>query len=367
MGPLRALALGLALLLASPGTFEDGAALFKKHDYLAARPLLEAAAAAPGAPRATVDRASFLLARIAYFCADDAAARAALGRIEGRVKGREELDACLGAPFGAGVEVARGRAGGFYVETDLGPPAVEEIGGYLRQIQREYQDLLPIEHDPRLVPRVLVFQGREAFLAFARALGKEKEHAAGFYMPGLRALVVDASPHGEAIGCLHRRGLMTIFHEGFHQHLRDALPKLPPPWFDEGIAEYFGPSVPTTGAERLEVGVVLKKIPGEKSRYERIVAALAPGAKHPPPPLRELLGLGVAAFRDDETRAVCYAQAWSFVHYLLRGRPDGKQRLRAYFGALREGADALAARDAAFGDVDWDALDAAWRAYVRGL
>ncbi len=375
--------------------------LYEKRDFRSARPLLEAAAAEPGAPEV----AHLYLALTSFGNADDEAAARHLARVGTASPLRQALEACLEGPFRARLRDAafltEGRTAHYHLTTDVGcDPALvqaataeleklasdpeknakrleklkakrsrgfEEIGSLLERIYAEYSAMFKFEKDEKLVPRVYVFDRREDFLEFSRRLGPGGDGAAGYYWPALRILVVDAADVGEQRGVLRARGMTTIFHEAFHQFL-DYYVEGAPHWFNEGIAEYFGPSLPVAGQRKLTVGVVVKTYPGgHPTRYQVLQGALKAGAYPAVTPLRKLVELERHAFMDPEKVGVHYAQAWAFIHYLANRHPKGKKMLVDYFNALRRGEGRRAAHEAAFKDVDWDKVEADWKAYVQKL
>lgn len=361
---------------ATAGDFEDGKAAFDARDYDAARKRLDAALAADPAHAP----ARVLLAFIAFYFGQDKAAAAHLDEAEkhpARLATPDEdwgewpavvasLRVALRNPFEGRPDAAklrgRTREGHYLLATDCGPPGrgLEEVGRLLEKIYDAYSAVFRFEKDRRLLSRVIVFDRREDYEAFTRALDPEDDgtDSSGYYHPLFRLLVIANDRGGAARGPLFEESLDTMFHEGFHQFL-DYFVSDAPCWFDEGIAEYFGPSEVLPGGKELRVGVVVKeRAGGSETRYRTIKSAR-------PTPLRDFLLLDRDAFmaRAD----VHYAQAWAFVHFLLHGAPGGKDLLVRYFKALRGGEDAARAFEETFGKVDLPALEKAFLEYVRGL
>ncbi len=378
--------------------------LFATNDFKAARPLFEAMAAEPGG----FDEAHLYLALIAFFYAEDDAAAKHLARVQTPSYIRKALEGCLEGPFrarlGEAAFLAEGRTAHYHLATDIAcDPALvqaaeaelkklgadpvknakrieklkakrsrgfEELGSLLERIYAEYSGMFKFEKDEKLVSRVYIFDRREDFAAFSARIGHEDagENAAGWYWSPLRILVIDAADVGASRGVLQERGMHTVFHEAFHQFL-DYYVDDAPIWFNEGIAEYFGPSIPVPGTKKVMVGVVKKTYEdGERmTRYEVLMEALKPGARIAPTPLRRLVALDRESFMQRDRVNLHYAQAWSFIHYLANRHPKGRRMIVDYFNALRRGEDQKAAHEAAFKDVDWDRLEADWKAYAERL
>ena len=199
----------------------------------------------------------------------------------------------------------------------------------------------------------------------------------GFFNPAVGELVLyDAREDVDAELDENHPMLGTLHHEACHQYLHATAGALPlHTWFDEGTAEIYAGA--RFGGGRL---VALEPVPG------RAAWLRAELGKRPGPTLEALLGMDQRTFYADST--LHYTMAWSFVSY-LRTSPDPThpRLLATYFDALkpawRAEVEALGRRgvtsagvaaaqnaarrvalDAAFGNVDLVALEAAWRVYA---
>jgi hypothetical protein len=375
--------------------------LFENRDYRGARAALEKGLAGHG----DLPEAREVLALIAFYYAEDEVAAKHLEKVKGESYYAAALRVCLDGPFrsrfGEAAFLTEGRSDGghYYLATDVGAnaSAIEGVKGQFRKLNSdpaknakaleklragrtegfkqvaallelmyaEYSGMFKAEKDEKLVSRVFLFEKRNDFLAFSKRMGSSGEGAAGYYSPRLRILVVDASMGAEKRGVLFDEGMDTLLHEGFHQFLHFYLEEIPY-WFNEGIAEYYGPSEVVPGQRKLKVGLVPKQRgPDGFTRYQVIQLCLKPNGPMPLTPLKELVRLD--ARRVMEKADVHYPQAWAFIHYLANGHPKGKKMLVEYFKALRAGKDEAGALEAAFAGVDWARLEADWREYVKRM
>lgn len=302
--------------------------------------------------------------RVAFFRNQDDAVRRLLPTFEsGAVTKHLEF---LMAPTGL---VRHQEPRGHYVvyadETLQGRKGHEWAGKMMELIYEAYSTVFPFEVDATLVSRVYLFGGAGTYSRFNAHLEKDMSDASGYFAPSTRILVVDAAPDaGETVNPagFSDGAIDTLFHEGFHQFVNLHVPQDMAMWFNEGMAEYFGPSTPR-GRKALNVGVVLKTHPTRTTRYERLMSGLRGESRLLS--LRELLTQGDAAFGLME-----YAQSWSFIHFLLHAPSmgaKGKKLLKDYFLAVKGGKTAAEAHALTFGTLDLDKLDAAWRAYVLTL
>lgn len=305
--------------------------------------------------------------RVAFFRAADDEVRRLLPTFEsGAVTKHLEF---LMNPTGL---VRHQERGGHYIvyadETLQGRKGHEWAGKMMELIYEAYSTVFPFEVDERLVSRVYVFGGAGTYNRFNASLETDQSDASGYFAPSTRILVVDAAPDdGETVNPagFSDGAIDTLFHEGFHQFVHLHVPQDIAMWFNEGMAEYFGPSTPR-GRKALNVGVVLKTHPTRTTRYERLMAGLRGEGGNRVLPLRQLLTQGP----DAEFGLMEYAQSWSFIHFLLHAPSmgaKGKKLLKDYFLAVKGGKTDAEAHALTFGALDLEKLDAAWRAYVLGL
>jgi hypothetical protein len=260
--------------------------------------------------------------------------------------------------------------GGHYIiyadETLQGRKGHEWAGKMMELIYEAYSTVFPFEVDPTLVSRVYLFGGGGTYGRFNAHLEKDMSDASGYFAPSTRILVIDAEPDpGDTTNPagFSDSAIDTLFHEGFHQFVHLHVPQDIAMWFNEGMAEYFGPSTPR-GRKSLNIGVVVKTGP-RVTRYERVMAGIRGENGNRVLPLRQLFTADGPQFGLME-----YAQSWSFIHFLLHAPSmgsKGKKLLKDYFLAVKSGKTAAEAHALTFGTLDLDKLDAAWRAYVLTL
>jgi hypothetical protein len=158
-------------------------------------------------------------------------------------------------------------------------------------------------------------------------------------------------------------------HEGMHQftdltskNYRDF-----PMWFSEGIADCIGNNEVRNG----KLYLCLKGGTIARGRLPLIQDALKAGKAYP---LDKLLALKPKEFMDNA--ALCYAQSWSFCHFLItypdmedrnQQVPSGKFRknLAIYYERIRLGGSShREAWEEAFRGIPVDALEELWKKYV---
>ncbi len=164
---------------------------------------------------------------------------------------------------------------------------------------------------------------------------------------------------------------LTLYHEGFHQFLHDYLEDAPQ-WFDEGLGDFFGPSIyePKVDRRGKIVGGRMRLRPNPW-RLELIQAAIKRGMVRP---WRQLMLMSQRELYDEKWAHIHYAQSWSIVYFLIRGgaRPEETtgpyfKLLNAYFTALRKGDGQGEAFEKAFGRQNLPALEQEWRKFILSL
>ena len=102
-------------------------------------------------------------------------------------------------------------------------------------------------------------------------------------------------------------------HEVAHGYLHAVIPNLPL-WLDEGLAEYFEVDLAARGMNR--------------AHLDQLLAASDQG--HWRPDIKHLESLD----HIDALQQIHYAEAWLWVHFLLRTTPQRKQLLRDHLSQL---------------------------------
>lgn len=254
---------------------------------------------------------------------------------------------------------------------------VRTITEHLEALQREFEKLCPPDRTQDVVSSVRVCRDEAEYLAYGGTRG-----SVGYWSPSEEELVFFDARELNQPGIDGEHYTLTVLHhEAFHQYVFYSAEQMSPAsWYDEGLAEYFG------GAQI--VGGRLREMEPNRYRLPRIQNALRDGEAYP---LKTVVGLTLKEFYADPQ--VLYAQGWSLVHFLLeskeaRRHPRWKRVLPTYFDILRSGwaierkrlggatpeayeaARARVrekARKAAFGEVDWAALEQAWAQHVMTL
>lgn len=132
--------------------------------------------------------------------------------------------------------------------------------------------------------------------------------------PSRRAFFVESDTRLMVYAYWGDRVAEDLRHEVAHGYLHSVVPRIPL-WLDEGLAEYF--EVPQ----------------GQCGLNQPHVAELAQARSRGwEPNLRRLEQLATAS----DMNQIDYAEAWTWVHFLLETTPERRQLLHAYLQSLRQ-------------------------------
>ncbi|MCG3134094.1 MAG: hypothetical protein HMLKMBBP_01380 [Planctomycetes bacterium] len=161
---------------------------------------------------------------------------------------------------------------------------------------------------------------------------------------------------------------LVAWHEGFHQYL-DYFIEGAPHWFNEGQAEYFGPSRIVEGKKRLEVGCTNPWRIGVIAQLLRTNRV---------PEAKWLMQTDAQTFMRVKTDPKYadkgttvgdhYALGWALVHYCIEGEKGRWQKtFLNYFKLLCDGCSHEEAFERAWGRTSWAAFQSGFEAHCKWL
>jgi tetratricopeptide (TPR) repeat protein len=244
----------------------------------------------------------------------------------------------------------------YRVESPVSQEFSDGVAKDAELIFKMYTKVFPRAAKPRRKLPIMVFRSREDYEAAGGV-----PRTGGAYDPFVRKLVLYRHTDDE----ITRR---MLYHEGFHQFLHDDLEGAPP-WFNEGMADFFGASRPV--ATKGSTHPSSMEIRPHPTRLETVLAAIRDGKAHK---FEHLMLMNQSRFVKATCAAIHPAQSWSIVYFLVRGgaRPGAEtgphwKLLQDYQKALRAGDGSAMAFDAAFAKVDLAKLEREWSQCVQGL
>lgn len=235
----------------------------------------------------------------------------------------------------------------YIIKTNTDQEFAELVGFRAEMIHKVYTRLFPKVSTGRRKFPIIVYADAEEY---HRKGGPPS--AGGHYEPLLRKLVLFRYPELDDT-------MLVLQHEGFHQFLHYYLEDAPQ-WFNEGVADYFGPTEysKVRGDDHMEVRP-------NPWRVKTIKQALAAGRVRG---FRELMMMSQAELYHPQWAGIHYAQAWSIIYFLCEYNDrEHFPILKDYFLALKEGDGQEEAFNASFGQVDLAVIEQEWAGFVRKL
>jgi tetratricopeptide (TPR) repeat protein len=246
----------------------------------------------------------------------------------------------------AGAKVASGAAPERWVEarsthftvlTDAGEKQAQRVASQFERMHMVFRTLLPEEGDDAGPPIVVVaVRDRKAMQALepAEYLGKDRVDLSGFFLraPDKNYILVRLDAEED-------HAYANVYHEYTHYTLRKADGWLPL-WLNEGLAQFY---------ENTDIDdkmVWLGQANADELRFL---------GRNDLMPIETLLKVNRASpyYHDEQKGSMFYAESWALTHFLIASdRIQGTHRMRDYAERMAEGADAVSAARAVFGDLD---------------
>ena len=241
----------------------------------------------------------------------------------------------------------------YHILSTCDEPTVKELGRKMDIVTKQiYQDLFKFDEK---IPYKYILRFYRDGAEYHKNGGPRM--ATAHYEPGSKELVGYNPSRREAQG---RDPFYSLYHEGWHQYFDFYIPNAPR-WFDEGFAEVISPLIIKGNKAKMNTfNVGRSNVLKAYLRGGRIV------------PLSKLIRLKHHEFYRPNVVGIAYAQAWSFVHFLINFKhpnPSIQKKVRAfykdYFWELHKGTDPVEACDIVFKDVQFNTLEKAWLEAIR--
>ena len=221
---------------------------------------------------------------------------------------------------------------------------LRRVAGKLEQFRFVFTQLFPqMKFDSPIPTRVVVFKDEISYQPF-----KTIEWSAGYFQPGedLNYIVLTTDSK-------KKDDFSTIFHEYTHFLIDNSLGRTNiPPWFNEGIAEYY---------ERFAIENDQKVTLGAVNENDLRILE-----KNKPIPLENLLTTDYYTLHHQtkEAAQLFYAESWALIHFLLQGNNGARSsQLNKYADLLVQGTKPKDAFEQAF-QCDYAAMEAELNKYT---
>src|SRR5215204_5222865 len=221
---------------------------------------------------------------------------------------------------------------------------LRRVATKLEQFRYVFTQLFPRMNFNSPIPtRVVVFRDNKSYEQF-----RIIEWAAGYFQPGedINYIVLTAEGNDS-------RNYTTIFHEYTHFLIDNSLGRSKiPPWFNEGIAEYYEQFL-IENDQKVTLG-------GLNNAHLQLLS------RNPLIPFESFFAVDYYSLhkQSEESAQLFYAQAWSLLHYLLQGEGGAKRpAFDKFVDFLIQGVKSKDAFQQAF-QTDYATLEAELKTYV---
>ncbi len=210
----------------------------------------------------------------------------------------------------------------FFLTGNAGEKDIRKVATNLEQFREVFARLFPRANLNSPVPiKVIVFKDRKSFLPFMPAYQGKVNEVAGYFQsgPDVNYITLTAELGQES-------PFSTIFHEYVHSLTNDNTYSAPP-WFSEGLAEFYSTFDVTDGEKKVWLGKPI-------SHHVYLLR------ENKFLPLSRLFAVdhGSPEYNERDKKGVFYAQSWALVHYLLLGNNAQRQpQFTKYLEMLAKG------------------------------
>lgn len=197
------------------------------------------------------------------------------------------------------------RSKNFFLIGNASEKDIRKVGTRLEQFRETFRQVFGSMNFSSSIPtNVVVFKASSSYKPFKpkRADGTIDQRIAGYFQPGEDVNYITLSTEGE-----DAQVFGTIFHEYVHFLVNINFGKSVPPWFNEGLAEYYQ-TFEIVDDQKVKMGLA----PSGHHQLLRVTKLF---------PLDTLFGVrsGQLDQYGGHSRTIFYAQSWALIHYLIEG------------------------------------------------
>lgn len=235
----------------------------------------------------------------------------------------------------------------YIIRTNVDQAFADDVSKHAELIRRLYESIFPKPSKSKKKSVIIVFATKAEYHRNGGPQG-----AGGHFNPLFKQLYLFKYAKDSDTK-------LVLYHEGFHQFL-DALEVEAPQWFNEGLADFFGPSEYVN--ERGTEGMRIRSNPW---RLELVKRTIREGREIP---FERLMTMTQAEMYDPQVVSVAYAQAWSMCYFFAQADDRAHfEYLKDYFQALRKGKNLKQSYESVFGKADMSAMQERWKTYILGV
>ena len=200
------------------------------------------------------------------------------------------------------------RSQNFYLVGNASEKEVRRVATRMEQFREVFTRLFPkVKFNSPVPTTVVVFKSDGSYKPFKPVVDGKISEVAGYFQSGLDVNYITLTTERAT-----ENPFRTIYHEYVHLLVDNNIGRAAPPWFNEGLAEYYS----TFDIDDDRVVVLGRLIDNHLLLLQQ----------QPLIPFKTFFEIDNYSLHRNkrDARGIFYAQAWALMHYLIRGN-DGKR------------------------------------------
>ncbi len=225
---------------------------------------------------------------------------------------------------------------------------IRTVGTKLEQFRSVFSQLFPRVNVESPVPiTVIVFKNKSSYVPFMPGYNGKVNEVAGYFQSGQDVSYITLTSEFNEQNPFH-----VIFHEYVHSLTHDSTANVPP-WFGEGIAEFYSMFEVSDKDKKVQLGAPISNHVFflRESKFLALQQLFA--VNHDSPD-----------YNERDKKGVFYAESWALIHYLMLGN-NGQRRpqLMQFVDYINSDMPVAEAFTKAF-QTDFAALEAELKKYI---
>lgn len=203
------------------------------------------------------------------------------------------------------------RSPNFFLVGNASEKEIRRVATRMEQFRYVFTQLFPtIKFNSPVPTTVVVFKSDGSYKPFKPVVDGKVSEVAGYFQPGHDVNYITLTAEGNSGS---ESPFRTIYHEYVHLLVDNNIGRAAPPWFNEGLAEYYSTFDVDDGDRRVVLGRLI----------DHHLLLLRDQKMIPLSTFFEIDNYSLHRNKRD-ARGMFYAQAWALMHYLIRGN-EGKR------------------------------------------
>lgn len=225
---------------------------------------------------------------------------------------------------------------------------IRTVGTKLEQFRSVFSQLFPRVNVESPVPiTVIVFKNKNSYVPFMPGYNGKINEVAGYFQSGQDVSYITLTSEFS-----EQNPFSVIFHEYVHSLTHDSSANVPP-WFGEGIAEFYSMFEVSDKDKKVQLGAPI----GYHVFHLRDSKFL---------PLQQLFAVNHDSpeYNERDKKGVFYAESWALIHYLMLGN-NGQRRpqLMQFLELVNSSMPVTEAFNKAF-QAEYSGLEAELKKYI---